>query len=153
MKKCSFSSPKWNSLLVFVFCFFFLTLSLSFLRGKRNKGGCLDGQTSTELTLTTFFINARHLVPSPATHNCESYGNGAAGIEKVVDGHGGGGQRQGYGKQKRALPPLCLWLEPQQWLLQGLMVVLADGADGGGGGGSCAYFCVTFQSISILCSQ
>lgn len=36
--------------------------------------------------------------------------------------------------------------------------VVATGAHGGagsgdGGGGSCAYFCVTFQSISILCSQ
>lgn len=46
-------------------------------------------------------------------------------------------------------------------------VVATAPADGGGvecsgvlrhgvvccGGGSCAYFCVTFQSISILCSQ
>lgn len=144
-KNAAFHPQKRNPLLVFVLLF-------SFFFAKQAKRGWLDGQTSTELTLTTFFINARHLVPSSATHNCASYGN------VVTEMWRGNTDAYGYGKQKRPLPPLCLWLEPP---LPVPAVVAtgagggggADGYGGGGGGGSCAYFCVTFQSISILCSQ
>jgi len=94
VKKCSFHP--WKG----IHCWFFLVFFW-----QKVKQGWLDGQTSTmtttATTLTTFFINARHLVPSPATHNSVSY----MGSPEWAQGGAKGKEKSGgrYGKQRTAL--------------------------------------------------
>lgn len=152
VKKFSFSSLKRNPLLVLCYIF-----SFYFFR-QRVKQGWLDGQTSTPLrtlttltTLTTFFISARHLVPSPGYaqlcvvwdqrdrqaegKGCETENEGKETGENVPCRH------CVFGSSRRCL---------SQWLLQRLLMVVEWSRSGVAGYGMVWYGVLWWWKLCVF---